>query len=372
MSGIDNAVPGLRSQALSQYQNQQNSLLTALSGMANTEALDRSAYGANFANYENQQAFLANQSQQARNENDNYWNNLWNQIKNVGNIAKTAYDGYMGYTYQQELLEMQKQQQKLQDAQTLNNLFAVNPDMARQIAQEDGYDSSIFDNYSVDGPVTRAEKANAYLNGTQLLGSGYVDAAGNYASLFGVDPSSLGSYTDAANLAFDDWARRQMFTKSLSGTSGSSGRSSGSSGSSGKSGSGWTNSELRNLMKDRNEVAAKGGDTSWYDNILAEAGYPVDSGQTSTKSTGKSAYNGNNPSTGGLLALSGSAGKYGSNQTAVGKDTNNILTANLKNSAVTAAKAMQTKGKKEQEIYNDLRKQGYTDNQILYALNQLS
>ena len=33
---------------------------------------------------------------------------------------------------------------------------------------------------------------------------------------------------------------------------------------------------------------------------------------------------------------------------------------------------MQTKGKKEQEIYNDLRKQGYTDNQILYALNQLS
>lgn len=50
LSGIDNAVPGLRSQALSKYQNQQNDLLSALSGMANTEALDRSAYGSNFAN----------------------------------------------------------------------------------------------------------------------------------------------------------------------------------------------------------------------------------------------------------------------------------------------------------------------------------
>lgn len=43
LSGIDNAVPGLRGQALSEYQKQQNDLLSALSGMANTEALDRSA-----------------------------------------------------------------------------------------------------------------------------------------------------------------------------------------------------------------------------------------------------------------------------------------------------------------------------------------
>ena len=91
MSGIDNAVPGLRGQALSEYQNQQNDLLSALSGMANTEALDRSAYGSNFANYKAWQNFLANQSEQARNENDNYWNNLWNGIRTVGNVAKSAY-----------------------------------------------------------------------------------------------------------------------------------------------------------------------------------------------------------------------------------------------------------------------------------------
>lgn len=101
LSGIDNAVPGLRGQALSEYQNQQNDLLSALSGMANTEALDRSAYGSNFANYTAWQNFLANQSEQARNENDNYWNNLWNTVKNIGSAALTAYDGYKGYTQQQ-------------------------------------------------------------------------------------------------------------------------------------------------------------------------------------------------------------------------------------------------------------------------------
>lgn len=101
LSGIDNAVPGLRGQALSEYQNQQNDLLSALSGMANTEALDRSAYGSNFANYTAWQNFLANQSEQARNENDTYWNNLWNTVKNIGSAALTAYDGYKGYTQQQ-------------------------------------------------------------------------------------------------------------------------------------------------------------------------------------------------------------------------------------------------------------------------------
>ena len=69
--------------------------------MANTEALDRSAYGSNFANYTAWQNFLANQSEQARNENDNYWNNLWNTVKNIGSAALTAYDGYKGYTQQQ-------------------------------------------------------------------------------------------------------------------------------------------------------------------------------------------------------------------------------------------------------------------------------
>ena len=41
-------------------------------------------------------------------------------------------------------------------------------------------------------------------------------------------------------------------------------------------------------MKDRESVAAKGGDTTWYDGILADAGYPV----PKTKSTEKSSDTG--------------------------------------------------------------------------------
>ena len=70
LEGIASAVPGLRSKALTEYQNEQNGLLAALSGMGTTEALDRSAYGSNLANYNNQLNFLRSQSAQARNEND--------------------------------------------------------------------------------------------------------------------------------------------------------------------------------------------------------------------------------------------------------------------------------------------------------------
>lgn len=149
LSGIDNAVPGLRGQALSEYQNQQNDLLSALSGMANTEALDRSAYGSNFANYTAWQNFLANQSEQARNENDNYWNNLWNTVKNIGSAALTAYDGYKGYTYQEEQLALQKQAARQQTAQVAMNLAdAGGIDLAKAMMQDAGMDPTLLDSYN--------------------------------------------------------------------------------------------------------------------------------------------------------------------------------------------------------------------------------
>lgn len=202
LSGIDNAVPGLRGQALSEYQNQQNDLLSALSGMANTEALDRSAYGSNFANYTAWQNFLANQSEQARNENDNYWNNLWNTVKNIGSAALTAYDGYKGYTQQQWENDFAREQWEYNKNRT-----------------------------------DQSDALNAYQQAFNLYTQGAGDATGS--------GGSRGYYRQSSE---------------------------------------WSKSELRNLMKDRESVAAKGGDTTWYDGILADAGYPV----PKTKSTEKS------------------------------------------------------------------------------------
>lgn len=298
LSGIDNAVPGLRGQALSEYQNQQNDLLSALSGMANTEALDRSAYGSNFANYTAWQNFLANQSEQARNENDNYWNNLWNTVKNIGSAALTAYDGYKGYTQQQwendfarEQWEYNKNRTDQSDAlnayQKAFNLYTQGAgDAASDVLNRYGLNANAFANYT-GAPVTRDDQAGVLSTAASLVASGNQEAAANLLKMYGMDSNAAGDYNTLTQRALSAALAKRAAT--------------GSGGSRGyyRQSSEWSKSELRNLMKDRESVAAKGGDTTWYDGILADAGYPVPETKN-TESTGKSTAQSSD--TGTLLA----------------------------------------------------------------------
>lgn len=298
LSGIDNAVPGLRGQALSEYQNQQNDLLSALSGMANTEALDRSAYGSNFANYTAWQNFLANQSEQARNENDNYWNNLWNTVKNIGSAALTAYDGYKGYTQQQwendfarEQWEYNKNRTDQSDAlnayQQAFNLYTQGAgDAASDVLNRYGLNANAFANYN-GAPVTRDDQAGVLSTAASLVASGNQEAAANLLKMYGMDTNAAGDYNTLTQRALSVALAKRAAT--------------GSGGSRGyyRQSSEWSKSELRNLMKDRESVAAKGGDTTWYDGILADAGYPVPETKN-TESTGKSTAQSSD--TGTLLA----------------------------------------------------------------------
>lgn len=298
LSGIDNAVPGLRGQALSEYQNQQNDLLSALSGMANTEALDRSAYGSNFANYTAWQNFLANQSEQARNENDNYWNNLWNTVKNIGSAALTAYDGYKGYTQQQwendfarEQWEYNKNRTDQSDAlnayQKAFNLYTQGAgDAASDVLNRYGLNANAFANYT-GAPVTRDDQAGVLSTAASLVASGNQEAAANLLKMYGLDSNAAGDYNTLTQRALSAALTKRAAT--------------GSGGSRGyyRQSSEWSKSELRNLMKDRESVAAKGGDTTWYDGILADAGYPVPETKN-TESTGKSTAQSSD--TGTLLA----------------------------------------------------------------------
>lgn len=295
LSGIDNAVPGLRGQAMSEYQNQQNDLLSALSGMANTEALDRSAYGSNFANYTAWQNFLANQSEQARNENDNYWNNLWNTVKNIGSAALTAYDGYKGYTQQQwendfarEQWEYNKKRTDQSDAlsayQQAFNLYTQGAgDAASDVLNRYGLNANAFANYN-GAPVTRDDQAGVLSTAASLVASGNQEAAANLLKMYGLDSNAAGDYNTLTQRALSAALAKRAAT--------------GSGGSRGyyRQSSEWSKSELRNLMKDRESVAAKGGDTTWYDGILADAGYPVPETKN-TESTG-----GQSSDTGTLLA----------------------------------------------------------------------
>lgn len=290
MSGIDNAVPGLRGQALSEYQNQQNDLLSALSGMANTEALDRSAYGSNFANYTAWQNFLANQSEQARNENDSYWNNLWNTVKNIGSAALTAYDGYKGCTYQEEQLALQKQAARQQTAQVAMNLAdAGGIDLAKAMMQDAGMDPTLMDSYN-GKQMTWEDKLKWIQSASGMTANGDQKGAQTILNILGMDPNSIATRDDVADWAFNDYVRKQSFTKALSGRSsggsGSSGGSSRSSGGSSKNGSGWTNSQLRQIATDYRKMTDKDELKPTYRKILQDAGWLEEDGSTSSSQSG--------------------------------------------------------------------------------------
>lgn len=359
LSGIDNAVPGLRSQALREYQNQQNDLLSALSGMANTEALDRSAYGSNFANYTAWQNFLANQSEQARNENDNYWNNLWNAVKNIGSAALTAYDGYKGYTQQQwendfarEQWEYNKNRTDQSDAlsayQQAFNLYTQGAgDAASDVLNRYGLNANAFANYN-GAPVTRDDQASVLTTAASLVANGSSEAAANLLKMYGLDSNAAGDYNTLTQRALSAALAKRAATGS-----GGSGRS---------SDGGWSNSEIRNLKKDRDAVAAKGGDTSWYDNILAANGYPVSERSSTDYNVKVTSPN--------VLSMTDPAARYGGSNESKSL-TLGAITNNRKSGALMAAQAGKSKGHDERKIYNDLRNQGYSNDEIYYAMNRM-
>ena len=291
LEGIASAVPGLRSKALTEYQNEQNGLLAALSGMGTTEALDRSAYGSNLANYNNQLNFLRSQSAQARNENDNFWNNVWNGIKTAGNVARSAYDGYMGYTQQQwenQMAQAQFDFQKQQYADSLArqskadntgayedafNLYKAGAgDAAKEVLNQYGLNADAFANYT-GAPITRNDQASALSAAASLVANGNTEAAANLLKMYGMDADAAGTYTALMQRQLSTAAAKAALTKT-----GSSGRSSGSSGA-GSSGDTTTYgpsmslTDALKIAKQRDSLKTDDPNRSWYQNLLDEGGY---------------------------------------------------------------------------------------------------
>lgn len=351
LSGIDNAVPGLRGQALSEYQNQQNDLLSALSGMANTEALDRSAYGSNFANYTAWQNFLANQSEQARNENDTYWNNLWNTVKNIGSAALMAYDGYKGYTYQEEQLALQKQAARQQTAQVAMNLAdAGGIDLAKAMMQDAGMDPTLLDSYN-GKQMTWEDKLKWIQSASSMTANGDQKGAQTILNILGMDPNSIATRDDVADWAFNDYARKQSFTKALSGGGSGSSRSSG--GSSGAFG-GYTSSNVTTLL---GKLAGVKEGSAAYNAIageLAKAGVDVGG---STQSVGKSV---GTPSYVSVDGVSGAAPKtkYFGSSGSTGKSAS---TGMPYSNALSYAKGWSAEGVDSDTIYARLVNMGIND-----------
>ena len=262
--------------------------------MANTEALDRSAYGSNFANYTAWQNFLANQSEQARNENDNYWNNLWNTVKNIGSAALTAYDGYKGYTQQQWENDFAREQWEYNKNRT-DQSDALNAYQQRSTCTPRRWGCG----QRRAEPVRPERKRFCQLH-RRTGDPGRSGRCSEHRGFSGGKRKSGSSGQPAEDVRHGQQCSGRLQHPDPESTLGGAGKES----------SNWfrrverllppeqrvSKSELRNLMKDRESVAAKGGDTTWYDGILADAGYPVPETKN-TESTG-----GQSSDTGTLLA----------------------------------------------------------------------
>lgn len=365
-ANVDAALTALRSRALSEYQNRQSGLVEALSGMGNTEALDRSAYGSNLSNWYNRQNFLSNQSAQARNENDNYWNNLWNGIRTVGNVAKSAYDGYMGYTQQQwenefarEQWEYNKNRTDQSDAlsayQQAFNLYTQGArDAASDVLTRYGLNADAFANYT-GAPITRDDQAGVLSTAASLVASGNQEAAANLLKMYGMDASAAGNYGTLTSRLLSTAAA----TKTGS-SSGSGRRSSGSSGSSGVNNHGYTNAQLLQMSKTYSSMKDSDPQKGYYKQVLTDAGWL----EPETVS-GTGSYK---PSYAAVDAVSGAQKANNRSTGAVGKSGQTISRAQV---AANAAKGQWKKGADLQTIYNSLRLQGYSEAEIEQALNAL-
>lgn len=360
LANIDSALPSLRGQALTEYQNQQTNLLNALSGMASTEALDRSAYGANLAQYNNWKNFLANQSAQARTAYANDKANAWNWVKNVGEAVLNAYDTYKGFSQQKWQNEFAERQynDSLARANKSDALSAYEQafqlyqqgagDAAQKVLNTYGLDADAFANYT-GAPVTRADQANALNAAASLVAAGNNEAAANLLKMYGLDTNAAGSYNTIVNRQLATALAKTAATKSSG-----SGRTSRSSGSSG--GSGWTNSQLLTALGKYQSLADDDPTKAIYGSILEGAGMLP---QTTTGTAALPALDANQPYTppSNLLLAANQKNK----KTAASPSSNYDLPTQL-------AKNYAKKGYSAWAIMNNMHANGYTDDEIAQAL----
>ena len=379
------ALAQLRSKALQQWQNELAGNADMVSTLLGQDSMERSAAAQDTANAQTWRNYLYGRAGQARQENSDFLSNAWNIIKGIGSVAMAGYDGYMGYTQIKLANEVAGQQQAWEafDAgdperarqilktydldesmvdtwkenytaqqnrvntmnQALTFMKAGSPDAARTTLTQAGMDTAIVDNWQGLSDVDK-EKLDYLLS---AMGANYKygndTGVQSLLQMAGIDTGSM-DYSDTLKQKDIDWQvqlqqalnnanlqyqQQQYQMKNRYGSSGG-GRSSSSGSSSGSSGYGglqYTSSNATSMM---NKLAGMSQNDPMYSVILGElrkAGVDVD-----------------------------------------GEQGTGITTKRMQ-VAANAAQGQQSRGSDEQTIYNSLRLQGYSEDEIAYAMGTL-
>ena len=190
-----------------------------LDDLLGQQSLERSEYDGSVSNAQNWRDYLSGRVDTARQENNDFWNNVWNVVKGVGNAVKTGYDAYQGYYQWDKEFELQKQQyaDSLQRTQLSDQISAMEQaqafkqagfdDLAAQTLTKYGLDSTMLDAWEGMSD-TQKDKMAALLQGASLAGSGNDTAAKNYLQMAGLSGDSTDSYgtiagrLNSSNLAY--------------------------------------------------------------------------------------------------------------------------------------------------------------------------
>lgn len=326
MANVDDGLAGLRDKALTMYQLKQNGLSGLLSALQNQDSLEAAEHQGAVANAQDWRDYKKSRADQAAQEKSDFLSNLWEMAKSVGRAGLTAYDTYKGYTQQQWENEFAREQWEYNKERTgqsdaLNayeqafNLYQQGAgDAANAVLGRYGLDTGIFDNYS-GAPITRADKAGALTTAAGLAGGGSDEAARAVLELYGLDPNSVGNYRTIAG--------RQLATTLAKKSAGSSGGSSGSrsSGSTENKRPAPTYDQLLSMSKEFVTMKASDPRYDYYKRTLTDAGWIED-------------------------------------------DTRVPQRAQV---AANAIKGQRNHGSDDQTIFDSLKYQGYTDDEIWKA-----
>ena len=283
-----------RADALSQWQQELAGQGTQLNNLLNQDQLARNEHDGSVQNAADWRSYRYGRTQQARQENSDFWGNVWNVVKTVGAAALEGYDAYKGYRQQDwenafalrqyndnlSRTELSDQMAALQQAASYKE--AGFDDAAKQILNQYGLTDTMLDSWQGLSQVDK-DKLDYLTTAAGLAGSGYDTAANNYLQMAGLPTGSVDSYSAIANrLNQADLAKYasqlalQNRYRTTTGTG--SGRRSGGTSRSTKSGStsskvdGYTQPQLNTMFKEYSTMKPDDQRRSYYEDTLADAG----------------------------------------------------------------------------------------------------
>lgn len=178
IAGVDNSLSSLRADALQNWKQKMSDTTSVLDDLLGQQSLERREYDGAVSNAQNWRDYLSGRVDTARQENSDFWNNVWTGIKGVGSAALSAYDAYQGYSTQ-KMNAISKAEEMYRNG---------NVDGAKAVLKMYRMDENMFDNLQGVSNVTTQQIAAAKDIYSLLQAGAPEEMISYYCNQYGIDP----------------------------------------------------------------------------------------------------------------------------------------------------------------------------------------